>query len=376
MSITVHIKSGQNKWDVAIDPSSTIAQFKSAIAAQSEIAPENQRLIYSGKILKDDQTVESYKILDDHSVHLVKSGGSKKATSPGATAAASGDATAAGATSTPAAQPQQSAPANLSTGQGGGFNPLSDLTSARYAGFLNLPSADSFGPDGGMTSAPNSDDVLRMLENPVMQSQMNEMLSNPQMIDFLIQQSPQLQSMGPQARTLLQSPFFRQMMTNPDMIRQSMQFSSMLGGDSAAGGGSSFPAPGTPAEADAPSQPAANPSAAPSAGTANPFASLLGGQAGASGASPAANPFLSMLGGGSAGTPPALDPMVLSSILGGAGAANQQPQDTRPPEERYEHQLRQLNDMGFFEFDRNVAALRRSGGSVQGALDALLNGDV
>nr|2BWE_A Chain A, DSK2 [Saccharomyces cerevisiae]2BWE_B Chain B, DSK2 [Saccharomyces cerevisiae]2BWE_C Chain C, DSK2 [Saccharomyces cerevisiae]2BWE_D Chain D, DSK2 [Saccharomyces cerevisiae]2BWE_E Chain E, DSK2 [Saccharomyces cerevisiae]2BWE_F Chain F, DSK2 [Saccharomyces cerevisiae]2BWE_G Chain G, DSK2 [Saccharomyces cerevisiae]2BWE_H Chain H, DSK2 [Saccharomyces cerevisiae]2BWE_I Chain I, DSK2 [Saccharomyces cerevisiae]2BWE_J Chain J, DSK2 [Saccharomyces cerevisiae]2BWE_K Chain K, DSK2 [Sacch len=46
------------------------------------------------------------------------------------------------------------------------------------------------------------------------------------------------------------------------------------------------------------------------------------------------------------------------------------------PEERYEHQLRQLNDMGFFDFDRNVAALRRSGGSVQGALDSLLNGDV
>ncbi len=32
-----------------------------------------------------------------------------------------------------------------------------------------------------------------------------------------------------------------------------------------------------------------------------------------------------------------------------------------PPEERYAEQLRQLNDMGFYDFDRNVAALRRSG---------------
>jgi ubiquilin len=40
----------------------------------------------------------------------------------------------------------------------------------------------------------------------------------------------------------------------------------------------------------------------------------------------------------------------------------------------YEVQLRQLNEMGFFEFDRNVAALRRSGGNVQGAIDHLLGG--
>ena len=49
-----------------------------------------------------------------------------------------------------------------------------------------------------------------------------------------------------------------------------------------------------------------------------------------------------------------------------------EPADSRPPEERYESQLRQLNDMGFFEFDRNVQALRRSGGSVQGAIEYLL----
>lgn len=57
----------------------------------------------------------------------------------------------------------------------------------------------------------------------------------------------------------------------------------------------------------------------------------------------------------------------------GAGPAAAAPPDTtRPPEERYEAQLRQLNDMGFYEFERNVEALRRSGGSVQGAIEYLL----
>ncbi|SCU89870.1 LAFA_0E21528g1_1 [Lachancea sp. 'fantastica'] len=401
MSITIHVKSGQNKWEVSIDPSSSIDDLKKAVAELSEIPAENQRLIYSGKILRDDQTVESYKIQDGHAIHMVKSGGAKKSASPAAPNSSVGSGSATGSAQQQQQQQQQAssgtaAPSTLSTGQTGGFNPLADLTSARYAGFLNLPSADSFGPDGGMTSAPNSDEVLRMLENPVMQSQMNEMLSNPQMIDFLIQQSPQLQSMGPQGRQLLQSPMFRQMMTNPEMIRQSMQLSNVFGGGDPAADANPFPAPGstdtnttsdqTPSAQQQGQQPQTQ--AGQSNPLANPFASLLGGMpqppaAGStSGSNPLANPFLSLLGGAGnnasgEGATPNFDPALLSSLLGGGfGAPAQTQQDTRPPEERYEQQLRQLNDMGFFEFDRNVAALRRSGGSVQGALDALLNGDV
>jgi len=56
------------------------------------------------------------------------------------------------------------------------------------------------------------------------------------------------------------------------------------------------------------------------------------------------------------------------------GGATAPPADTRPPEEIYASQLGQLNDMGFYEFERNVQALRRSGGSVQGAIEFLLGG--
>lgn len=78
----------------------------------------------------------------------------------------------------------------------------------------------------------------------------------------------------------------------------------------------------------------------------------MGGPAGDGGAAAGANPFASLFGGGGFGSPA--------------------PPDNRPPEERYAEQLRQLNDMGFFEFERNIEALRRSGGSVQGAVEYLL----
>lgn len=98
---------------------------------------------------------------------------------------------------------------------------------------------------------------------------------------------------------------------------------------------------------------------------------------------PPANPFAALFGppGGaqnSSNNPFGMNPEMMQQMMqmfGGAGAGSTPaPVDNRPPEERYVEQLRQLNDMGFFDFDRNVAALRRSGGSVQGAIEHLLSG--
>ncbi|CCD27235.1 ubiquitin domain-containing protein DSK2 NDAI_0K00440 [Naumovozyma dairenensis CBS 421] len=402
-TISIHIKSGQNNWQVSIDTTASIATLKDEIAKVSEIPATNQRLIYSGKILKDDQNVDFYNIQDGHSVHLVRSG--KKSTPTPAT------------TNTTTNASNNTVPSNISAGQTGGFNPLADLTSARYAGYnLNLPSADAFGPDGGMNqSGTNPDEFLSMLDNPIVQSQMNEMLSNPQMIDFMIQSNPQLQAMGPQARQMFQSPMFRQMLTNPDMIRQSMQLANMMGMGPGARGStnatdnaaSSFPAPGgddiinnnnTNTNTNTNTNNDTNDTAtsnndnannnASSANTQNPFASLFNPTANNDSTGLAPNPFLAMLNNagagsgtnnaGATGTLPPFDPSMFASLFGGAGAPSTTPQqqDTRPPEERYETQLRQLNDMGFFDFDRNIAALRRTGGSVEAAVNALLNGDV
>lgn len=151
-----------------------------------------------------------------------------------------------------------------------------------------MPSADMFGPDGGALNndSNNQDELLRMMDNPIFQSQMNEMLSNPQMLDFMIQSNPQLQAMGPQARQMLQSPMFRQMLTNPDMIRQSMQFARMMdpnaGNGSAGGAASAFPAPGGDAPRGDHRHGRAPSSNAGANAAANPFASLL---------NPALNPF-------------------------------------------------------------------------------------
>ena len=78
-----------------------------------------------------------------------------------------------------------------------------------------------------------------------------------------------------------------------------------------------------------------------------------------------------LMGGEQSG---AAAPGGIPGLLYGDGGQISPPVDNRPPEDRYAEQLRQLNDMGFYDFERNVQALRRSGGSVQGAINDLLNG--
>jgi len=132
---------------------------------------------------------------------------------------------------------------------------------------------------------------------------------------------------------------------------------------------------------------------------ANPFASLFGGGGAQGGSDPMAEMTRQMMqnpemmrnamqmlngmqggqGGEGAQSSPfgGFNPFGMGGMGGMGGFGGQQeaqPQDDRPPEVRYADQLRQLNDMGFFDFDRNVRALQRAGGSVQGAVEQLLGG--
>ncbi|MCJ1464570.1 hypothetical protein MMC07_003183 [Pseudocyphellaria aurata] len=444
--ITFNIKSSSDaKYVLTMPLSVTVLDLKSKLADSeyAGIPPERQRLIYSGRVLKDPDTLASYKIKEGNTIHLVKGAASNQRQNPASSstaAASSGSAPATGV------------PTNIAAGTGN--NPLAGLTGARYAGFAQLPGAGIFGPDGGMGPPPDPEQMISLLENPQFASTMNEALQNPQIIDQMIQGNPLLRGMGPQVRQAMQDPNFRRIMTDPAMMRQMTQMSRQMGmggGFGGMGGGAggegAFPAPGitdttpgqdgeranTTANAQNSTLPPMNPfamfggmggngtnaSADGAAGAANPFAALFGnplnsGTPGTAGTSqgqgssaagtepgannsttpqPPVNPFNNlaqnplfqnpalmqqMFGamaggeGGSPGVPVQPNPFNPFATFG-AQPQTETPRDTRPPEERYEEQLRQLNDMGFYEFERNVEALRRTGGSVQGAVEYLLN---
>lgn len=133
--ITFNIKSSNDtKYTITISLSSTVADLKEKLATKdfADIPVDRQRLIYSGRVLKDAETLATYKIQAGNTVHLVKGAASNIRQN--------------------AANQGSSAPAALPTSlsSGTGNNPLAGLTGARYAGFAQLPSQDMFGPDGGV----------------------------------------------------------------------------------------------------------------------------------------------------------------------------------------------------------------------------------
>ena len=162
-------------------------------------------------------------------------------------------------------------------------------------------------------------------------------------------ESPTQQGNTPSQQQAPANPFgalTQNLMQNPQLMQQ------MLG---AMYGSGAPPNPSNPAAAGGT---ATNPSN-PTPDQMNPFAALQAMYGGGGGAAGAA-------GGPGAGA--GFNPF----LFAGGAPPPQQPQDDRPPEDRYAEQLRQLNEMGFYEFERNVEALRRTGGSVQGAVEYLL----
>ncbi|CEI98094.1 Putative Ubiquitin-domain-containing protein [Rhizopus microsporus] len=184
--------------------------------------------------------------------------------------------------------------------------------------------AGAMGNSFGSLLDPNM--ANQMLQNPMFAQYMSSVLQNPAVLDSIIQTNPQLSNMGPEIRQMLQSPEFRQMLSNPDMIRQMATMASMFGGANPAS-----------------QQPAAE----------NPFASL------------------------GSGVPP-VDPQLqqrMAALFGGNSNTNTQV-DTRPPEERFQVQLQQLNEMGFWDAAKNIRALTATGGNVNAAIELLFSGNI
>lgn len=127
------------KYTLSLLPSTPVSELKSKLHELADIAPGLQRLIYSGKVMKDDQTLGFYKVQSGHTIHLVKGAASNQRLVQGQPA---------GAASSSGVGAQ--APVVPRIAAGVGNNPLAGLTGARYAGLAPLPNADIFGADGGV----------------------------------------------------------------------------------------------------------------------------------------------------------------------------------------------------------------------------------
>lgn len=69
--ITIKAPS-DSKFTVKVPSTATVLELKQLIeSTNSELPAGNQRLIYSGRVLKDESLISSYQLKDGNTVHLV-----------------------------------------------------------------------------------------------------------------------------------------------------------------------------------------------------------------------------------------------------------------------------------------------------------------
>ncbi|KAJ7944067.1 Ubiquitin domain-containing protein [Quillaja saponaria] len=226
--VTINIRcSNGSKFSVQISLESTVGSLKEVVAQNYEIPADQQRLIYKGRILKDDQPLLSYGLEADHTVHLVRGVATAAPAAP-ATPAATTGATNTGNTNT---NPNtRSAFPNDIGGLGG-----SGIGASLFPG-LNI---NGMGGAGDLLGAglPDFEQVQQQLSrNPnVMREIMNtpvvqNLMNNPDIMRNLIMNNPQMRDIidrNPELAHILNDPsILRQTLEaarNPELMREMMR---------------------------------------------------------------------------------------------------------------------------------------------------------
>lgn len=178
----------------------TVLELKEKIADKLQIPSAQQRLIFKGKVLKDENSLEFYEVTEGSTIHLVKG------------AAKSNDGhTASPVSSTPNIPSSSSVPANnpfgvpAATGGYGNPNAFNPMMMNGFGG-----GAGGFGDMNSMQDQlmRNPEMMQQIMNSPMMENLMN----NPEMLRNMMTSNPQMQSLldsNPQLRHVLNDPSVR-----------------------------------------------------------------------------------------------------------------------------------------------------------------------
>eukprot|EP01147_Barroeca_monosierra_P000465 gene465-3798_t len=176
IQVVIKMLSGRS-FTISCPPNVTTAQLKELIQPEANIPVDQQRLVYSGKILKDSDELQARGFKSGHTLHVVST--PKR-------------------TSAPPPQP---------------FQPTSQAPASSSSSFSSASPA----------SSPQADPFAQLLQSPAMQ----QMMSNPEFMESMMMNNPQMRGImesNPDLRNALRDPELMQrtmrMMTNPSLRQE------------------------------------------------------------------------------------------------------------------------------------------------------------
>jgi ubiquilin len=187
------IKTPKEKKDLSIDASSTVKQLKDLVASEFGTSIDQICLIYSGKILKDDEDLKKHDIKDGVTLHLV-------------IRAPKSDTTNSTSPETQAERPTPNPTGAFPFGLGG-------LPSMGNLNFANTNFGD-MQQQFQQQIMNNPAQLRQLMESPVVQS----ITSNPDLLRSLLLSNPQIRDL------MERNPEISHLLNNPDLLRQTMEF--------------------------------------------------------------------------------------------------------------------------------------------------------
>ncbi|CAF3066773.1 unnamed protein product [Rotaria socialis] len=199
------IKTPKEKKDISIDGSSSVKQLKDLVASEFNTSIEQVCLIYSGKILKDDEDLKKHDIKDGVTLHLV-------------IRAPKNDAMSTNTSENPAAVPSDTQASannpNAAQANPSGFPFGLGLTAGM--GNLNFANTNFLDMQQQLQQQimSNPAQLRQLMESPMVQS----ITSNPDLLRSLLLSNPQMRDL------MERNPEISHLLNNPDLLRQTMEY--------------------------------------------------------------------------------------------------------------------------------------------------------
>ncbi|KAF7459315.1 Ubiquitin family protein [Cryptosporidium felis] len=329
VSITFKV-SGGTQFNVSVPRTKSIKEIKEQISELSKIPISQQRLIYKGRILKDNDILDDMKVESGHTMHLVRSGAQMEQNKPQ-------NSTSQAANNNFSNSNQSSNISSFETNPNTGVNTTAnDPITSMVENLLNNSdfglqaqtlrnNAQGNNQFSGIPNPNNSGaipDFSSLMNSPIFQQSINELANNPQLVRNLLNSNPmfaQLSANNPMVEQMLNNPEMLRMMLNPQMIQTVLSSGNM----------------NTPGMNN-------NPLLTQNIPNFSQLGGILNDQNIAS---------------------------MMSGMINGANAGNN---SNVPPAQLYMTQLNQLRDMGFIDTDASLSALQETGGDINAAINKLL----
>jgi len=191
-----------------------LEDLKREIEKATHVTPENQRLIYGGRMIQTEKPLREYGMKEGHTVHMVakKEINNSQKTNTQTTSTQNTQ-----TTNTQNTQNTQETNTQQTTNTG---NQDTQQTTQNTQETNTQETENTEETTGGVLD-PNT--LAGIFSNPMMQTQIQQLLRNPEFLNELFDQNPFLQrliSTNPEMLNMLNNPQLSQNLTDPSFISQ------------------------------------------------------------------------------------------------------------------------------------------------------------